>query len=88
MDEIRLKTCPCCGGVAVVLVAPSGRQGESVRVECSRCRLSTAALIVGGLRQTYNRRTRGLEVSQLLSLDEARRKAADLWNSRNGDAAD
>lgn len=88
MDEIKLKVCPCCGGQPVVLVAPAGRQGESVRIECSGCRLSTAALIVGGRRETYNRKTRALEVSELLSLADARRQAAKLWNRREDGTSD
>lgn len=82
MVDIKLRLCPCCGAQPVVLVAPAGREGEAVRVECSDCRMSTPVIRFGGIRSTYNRRTRAVESVQLLSLDQARAEAAMIWNRR------
>ena len=78
-DDIRLRPCPRCGGLPVVLVRPFFPR-PALRVECSDCGLAGPWIYFDGKGPIWQ----GTE-KLLPGLGKARRQAAKDWN---GEAAD
>lgn len=74
MDDIRLKPCPRCDGLPVVLVRPFFPR-PALRVECSGCGLSGPWIYFDGKGPIWQ----GAE-KLLPGLGKARRQAAAAWN--------
>lgn len=74
MDDIRLKPCPRCDGLPVVLVRPFFPR-PALRVECSGCGLSGPWIYFDGKGPIWQ----GTE-KLLPGLGKARRQAAAAWN--------
>lgn len=75
-----LYPCPCCGGRPVVLVQSEGG-AQTVRVECSECKLSTPSIIYAR-RGSYDERRRLMDLGVVLDLQRARDEAAAIWCRR------
>lgn len=79
MDDIRLKPCPMCSGMPMLLVI---RQGTEclVSIECNVCGLSTRGVVFAG-------RMANAEQRKLLPpLRLARRQVVAAWNERVSEA--
>ena len=74
-DDIRLRPCPMCGGLPVVLVQPFFPR-PALRVECSGCGLSGPWIYFDGNGTLYQLAERMM----LPDLARARRQAAAAWN--------
>ncbi len=75
-----LRPCPCCGGRPIVLVQSEGG-AYTVRVECSKCKLSTPSVIYAR-RGAYDGRRHMIDLGLALDLRRAREEAAERWNRR------
>ena len=83
MNDSWLKNCPFCGGIPMTIVEQYGLD-HTVRIECSKCKSATPAIVYRPKSRTYVHRT--LEIGWMPDLPGARDEAARIWNLRGGAA--
>lgn len=78
MEDIKLKACPFCGGVAE-MVKKEIYLDYGYRVDCTRCGSKGQLVLVNHPKMTY----RGLDESTRYTRDQAIVKAEEAWNRRS-----
>lgn len=75
MDDIKIKPCPMCGGMPILLVIRQAMDC-TVNVECSNCGLQSLGVVFAGRMATTEQR------KLLPPLRSARRQVIAAWNER------
>lgn len=79
-DNIRLKPCPHCGGLPLMLVMRQAFESV-VNIQCSKCGVGTCGVIFANRRMMAEAAGRR---DMLPDLATARRQVAAAWNERTG----